>query len=198
MFDADSADESATATNRANELERAALGWLQRDSGARAMVDDGLMLLWSNAAAHAIFTARRDIEVRQGFLAPIDRGQQDGLYDFIEAATDKLSTWCVERASRDGCLLLRARRVGRVIGLCLVEAGEDFRPTYHDLDKAFGLTISENRVLLDLLGGNEAEALAKMHGVSVETTRTHIRNIYSKLGVTSRERLFFKVQPFRI
>lgn len=198
MFDADSADDSATATNRANELERAALGWLQRDSSARAMVDDGLMLLWSNAAAHTIFSSRRDIEVRQGFLATIDRAQQDGLYDFIEATGDKLSTWCIERAGRDGCLLLRARRVGQVIGLCLVEAGEAFRPAYHDLDKAFGLTVSENRVLLDLLAGNEAEALAKLHGVSVETTRTHIRNIYSKLGVTSRERLFYKVQPFRI
>jgi DNA-binding CsgD family transcriptional regulator len=28
--------------------------------------------------------------------------------------------------------------------------------------------------------------------------RTHIRNIYAKLDVNSREKLFAKVQPFRI
>jgi DNA-binding CsgD family transcriptional regulator len=60
------------------------------------------------------------------------------------------------------------------------------------------LTRAEHRVLLELLHGQEADALTKLLGVSIETVRSHIRNIYGKLEVNSREQLFFKTQTFRI
>jgi DNA-binding CsgD family transcriptional regulator len=34
--------------------------------------------------------------------------------------------------------------------------------------------------------------------VSIETTRSHIKSIYAKVGVKSRERLFARLQGFRI
>lgn len=81
--------------------------------------------------------------------------------------------------------------------LSLTVAGGDHRHCYRHLDEAFQLTRAEHRVLQDLLAGNEAELLSAQLGVSIETTRSHIKNIYTKVGVKSRERLFARLQGFR-
>ena len=82
--------------------------------------------------------------------------------------------------------------------LSLTVAGGDHRHCYRHLDEAFQLTRAEHRVLQDLLAGNEAELLSAQHGVSIETTRSHIKSIYTKVGVKSRERLFARLQGFRL
>lgn len=37
---------------------------------------------------------------------------------------------------------------------------------------------------MGLLGGHDVDAIAELRQVSVETVRTHIRALYSKIGVT--------------
>jgi DNA-binding CsgD family transcriptional regulator len=184
-----------------SQLEKAALRLLEMDAQPRAMVDDQLTILWSNPAAAILLASKRDIGVRNGLLYATDHSQQEALHNFVRDCRSGLATWCLLREDAE-CLLLRAQRVKAsgetVVCLAFIGTGPEYEPRYHDLDKAFGLTLSEHRVLLALLAGNEAEALARLHGVSVETTRTHIRNIYAKLGVSSRERLFNRTQPFRI
>ena len=34
--------------------------------------------------------------------------------------------------------------------------------------------------------------------ITLDTVRSHIRSIYGKMGVTSREALFFKLRPYRL
>ena len=69
---------------------------------------------------------------------------------------------------------------------------------YADLDMVFGLTRTEHRVLLDLLDGRDAVGLSELRGTSVETARTHIRRIYEKMAVGSREELCRRAAPFRL
>lgn len=59
----------------------------------------------------------------------------------------------------------------------------------------YGLTIRESEVLHLLTGGANNHDIAKALFVSDSTVRSHIRNIYSKLGVSSRMELLSKVQP---
>ena len=40
--------------------------------------------------------------------------------------------------------------------------------------------------------------MAQRLHTSVKTVRTHIRHVYSKLGVSSREELFHKLTPYMI
>lgn len=191
-------DQSGPA---AQDAAAYALSWLEIDSQARAIVNDLQAILWSNIAADLLLADRQGVETRGGFLHPTDSMKEDALRTFLRSADSGASSWCIERPKRDGWVLMRARRLGwpasGVIGICFAVATDRSSAHYEHLDTAFGLTKAEHRVVLDLLDGNDAETLAGRHGVSVETTRTHIRSIYQKMGVSSRERLFARVQAFR-
>ena len=84
------------------------------------------------------------------------------------------------------------------IGLICYDSGIDFSPRWVDLKEALGLTGSECQIILMLLGGHTAESAAKTLHIVLDTVRTHIRNAYAKLGVTSREGLFYRLAPYRI
>ena len=47
------------------------------------------------------------------------------------------------------------------------------------------------------MSGMNAEQISSSLEISLETVRTHIRRIYSKTGVRSREALFAQLQPFK-
>jgi LuxR family maltose regulon positive regulatory protein len=64
--------------------------------------------------------------------------------------------------------------------------------------EAFGLTSAELRVLKSLSAGETAQETAGDLKVSVDTVRTHIRRVYQKVGVNSREALFTRVRPFMV
>jgi len=49
-----------------------------------------------------------------------------------------------------------------------------------------------------MLNGNTAAAIAANSNISIDTVRTHIRHIYSKIGVASREGMFRQLRPYRI
>lgn len=199
------AEEAASGTADAGDgialLSFAALHWLTLDATARLMIDGHLNLLWWNPCAELLLVGKRGIEVRGGALSATDAAHQAGLRDLVRDAVAAPSSSCLELPSNEGWLLLRCRRVGsRGPGLfCLTMsvAGAAHAPAFEHLDAAFDLTRAEHRVLQDLLAGNDADSLAALHGVSIETTRTHIRNIYAKVGVNSRESLFARVQGFR-
>jgi DNA-binding CsgD family transcriptional regulator len=168
----------------------------------RVIVGDDLAILWSNVAARSLLAHKRDLEERNGILATTDRSKQAALGGFVTLSEVAVSTWAFARADGDGHLLFRAQRIdwrgGGMFGVGFFGSGSDFQVRYADLDTIFGLTKAEHRVLLDMLEGFEADRLSEIHAVSIETTRTHIRNIYAKLQVRSREALFHRLLPYRV
>lgn len=186
----------------AQEAGELALAWIEHDVMPRVIVDHDLTLLWANVAARSLLAARRDIEERGGALAMVDRSSQAALVRFVTASEVSISSWSHKRADGDGHLLFRAQRIdwrgGGMFGIAFYGSGSDFQARYADLDIIFGLTPTEHRVLLDMLEGFEADRLADIHAVSIDTIRTHIRNIYAKLQVHSREGLFHRLRPYRI
>lgn len=183
-------------------LPEAALGWLAADPTPRLLVDEELRLLWCNDPAASLLAARAGLERRAGCLTTTEATQLDALRALLQSADGDEASLCLPLLRCGGWLLARARQLAGgskpLYGLTIAIADGTHRPCYRHLDDAFGLTPSEHRVLLDMLTGNDAEALASLHGVTIETTRSHIRSIYSKLAVNSRERLFAKVQPFNM
>jgi DNA-binding CsgD family transcriptional regulator len=179
-----------------------ALAWIEHDLLPRVIVADDLTILWSNVAARSLLAARRDIEERSGIFATVDRSKQAALVHFVTTSEVAISSWVLPRADSDGHLLFRAQRIdwhgGGMFGVGFYGSGSEFQARFADLDKVFGLTGAEHRVLLDMLEGFEADRLSEIHSVSIETTRTHIRNIYAKLQVRSREGLFHRLLPYRV
>jgi DNA-binding CsgD family transcriptional regulator len=179
-----------------------ALAWLEQDVNARLVVDQDLCIQWMNVLAAAFLHKGIGLEMRGDILYTSDASLQERLSGFVASAHQIPSTCSLTGRNGGGHILVRAQRITmpdcHVVGLILVDAGSDFRSDYQELDVAFGLTASEHRLLLHLLGGSNADDLTRLLGISVETVRSHIRNIYGKLDVSSREQLFFQVQPFRV
>ncbi|MFL6858664.1 MAG: LuxR C-terminal-related transcriptional regulator [Allosphingosinicella sp.] len=193
--------DDAGALARGSEERGYALDWLALDKTPFVFLSDGLGIVWSNAAATAELEKRRDLEVRGGALAMTDRGQQPQLERFLASLNGGVWTWSVPRSDGDGHLLFRAQRLSEAPWRCGVRfygSGADFHAEYADLLPIFGLTPAENNVLLGLLEGLDAQRIADRDTVSIETTRSHIRAIYLKLDVNSREGLFHRVRPYRL
>lgn len=177
--------------------------WAERESLPRVIVDQALRLVWANPAAARELETRRDLALRDGHLAATLPGEQHALLDFIQGTGSALTSFCFPCEDGDGHVLFRAVEVQRdggtrYFGLSFFRSGSGFSVRYADLDKVFQLTQSEHRVLLQLLEGLTADQIATKLRVSIETTRSHIRQIYLKLNVTSREGMFSRVLPYRL
>ena len=59
--------------------------------------------------------------------------------------------------------------------------GRDRMPVLRQL---FGLTRSEAVVAMLIADGAEIEAIAALQGVAVSTVRTHLKSVFTKLGVS--------------
>ena len=193
---------SAITLTVAPQVEELALSWINHDQLARVMIDETFAVLWANSAARSALARRRDLEVRGAALGTRDPEKQAEFEEFVLDAGASVACWCLPRADGDGHLIFRAQRLtwgeGSIFGLGFFSTGKDFRARYADLGAAFGLTRGEGKVLLMLLDGNDAEQIAQDLGVSIETTRSHIKGIYGKLSVNSREALFYRVRPYRM
>lgn len=179
-----------------------ALYWIEHDLMPRVIVGDDLAILWGNVAGRSLLAQRRDLEERNGILSTVDRSKQSELARFVTSSEVATSCWALKRSDGDGHLLFRAQRIdwrgGGMFGVGFFGSGSEFHVRYADVDTVFGLTPAEHRVLLDMLEGADAVRLSEIHRVSIETIRTHIRNIYAKLQVRSREGLFHRLRPYRI
>lgn len=193
---------SIAAGKRHIAVATAALACLDAHFRPMVIVDTSLRLLWANQRASDLFRETAEIDDRGDALTLENQERHEQLAGLIKRSSADLITYCMPLSSGAGHLLFRARRLdcgeSVLFGLQITRTDSDGHDIYCDLDQAFGLTAAEHRVLLSLLSGNDADRLTRELGVSIETVRTHIRNIYAKMEVNSRERLFAKVQPFRI
>lgn len=183
------------------ELSDLGLRWLEQDLRIRLIVDDELQIVWKNSAASSMLARGTDIELRSGKLATVNRAKQAELERFVVDSTNE-GTWCLPKLDEDGHLIFTSQRLhwgdGGTQGIIIYNTGKGFRARYPDLGAAFGLTNSERKVITELLEGKDADQIARAGGVSVETIRSHVRNIYGKLEVNSREGLFYRLRPYRI
>lgn len=180
-----------------------ALAWLDQYRGARLLLGEGLAIIWLNSAAERELARRRDIEKRGDLLATTEPARQADLAGLLSRCEAGLATLCLKSENGDGHILFRARRLVRQagawrFGLSFHRSGSEYQPRFADLDVAFNLTKGETRVLYQLAGGLSADEVARKLGVSTETARSHIRAIYAKLQVSSREGLFHRISAYQL
>lgn len=183
-------------------LGAAALQWLEKDAHPRLIVSERCDIHWSNPAAEQLFSRQIGLESRSHVLTATEAASQAKLKSLFQQAEREPASVCIEQAGHDGWLVLRCVEVengaGRMFCLAINRAGDGDVWQFDHLVECFGLTRAEHRVLQDLLAGHEAEALSTRHSVSIETTRSHIKSIYAKIGVNTREALFARLRGFRV
>lgn len=166
---------------------------------AEMMVGAELELLWSNAAALALMSRRGAVSLGDNRLILSQRRQEDSLRTFLANLADTVGLWILQA---DDAWLVRAEAIAPAdappVWLLTWQAMDQAdRYLWADIGEHLRLTPSETRVLLKLLDGSTVEQASGQLSVSVQTTRTHVRRIYAKLGVKSREQLFAVALPYR-
>lgn len=185
------ADDPETI-NEKTAPERYLSAWAESHSAPLALVSLDQKLIWANSLAAAVFAAGEPFVVRDGVLTAADKVQAAALRGFFERLGETSEAWIV------GAHVLRAEDGARAIAINLFSTEPAQRYVWTNFGEAFRLTRAEVEVAKRILEGSAADEAAEGLGVSVETVRTHIRSLYGKLSINSRERLFALISPFRI
>lgn len=156
-------------------------------------------VLWCNEAAKSLLAEREHFCVRGDKLVPADPVQENGFRAFLERDDPVLTTW-VAPCETDMWIVVREVVAGveDLRGLTFHPTSPSKPHVWADFGPVMGLTSSEARIAQKLIEGGRADSVASEVGIGMETVRTHIRRIYNKLGINSREELFSRLGPFRI
>lgn len=161
-----------------------------------------LQLMWTNPAAEELLSGPRDFMRLNGALHCADKDQMQELRSFLAKLEDEPRAWvyCRDDAAQ---LIVRAETVQPVglppgAALMIYPANVPDQFIWSDFGKVFGLTRAEAGVVMRAVAGNRADIIAQDLSVTIETVRTHMRRVYLKLGIKSREELFALVSPYRV
>ena len=198
-YEADTAGSPVYLRPFGPAVEEMALHWLASDDVPRLIVDAGLTIEWLNLSAEQELRRRHILWRRGDLLVATNAARQAELYSFLAQCGEDGSTLCLHGGGQDDHLLLTARTltVGR-FGLTFRRCGYEFRPAYPKIEAVFQLTRAETRVLLLLAEGHPAAEVARQLGVSTATTRSHIKSLYVKLNVKSREALLSRIRAYQM
>ena len=175
--------------------------WAGADPARRYIVTKDLCVVWASESAHRFLDDATVLHRAGSAIRLTDHAQQSALTDLVAYADDTFSTWHLSRAGSQEQLLFVARRISPgsdLVGLRIQDTSIGFQPQWANFAPAFSLTPAENRVALLLLDGNSVERTASLLGLGEATIRTHVKRLYLKLEVTSKEEMFRRMAGFRI
>ena len=186
-----------------NLLEGVAVTWLEQAVTPLALLTENQRLIWANASAQELM-ARHALRVdalgyvksdmretnlkiqsvrRQVYEALQQRGSwKNGavILTFPEIADCRVQFQ--EMTAHDtmliGCTIMRSSQVVQDLTANLAQ---------------YGLTKTERKVVAMLAQGSTASEISRLNGGSLLTVRTHIKRIYAKMNVNSREKMFARL-----
>ncbi|WP_292106882.1 helix-turn-helix transcriptional regulator [Brevundimonas sp.] len=164
-----------------------------------------LKLLDLNLAGDALSRSDSEIQIAGGHFAFSDKARTGSLRAFLASESFGAAGWSYRRAC-GSIVVIHVEWLPPALGdagdppvaLTFQPADLSERYVWADFAPYFDITRSEAAIVKRLIGGQTPLAVAEALNVSIETVRTHIRRIYNKLGVSSREQLFATIALFRI
>lgn len=175
--------------------------WAEQYRVPAMILAEDLDLLWSNSAADEILCVAKDFQLVNGVMACVDKVQGQEFRAFLATVGPNPDVW-IYRRDETAFQMVRAERLSPdgmppAVALMLYPVDGVERYVWSDFHKVFGLTRAETIIVKRIVGGEPADTIADGLSITLETVRTHVRRVYSKLGVNNREQLFSKVSAFR-
>jgi len=162
----------------------------------------GLRIAWMNAEGERTLRAGRGLSRGGDRLLLHDGDRQGDFQDFARRAIQTSAAWVLSGFEGAPPMSIRGVAVRpsgcrQMLMLTVRFVSDEDQIELPDLANVFRLTPAEGRVLDHLTNGRRAEALAERLNISIETARTHIRRIYTKMNVASREEVICLANRFR-
>jgi DNA-binding CsgD family transcriptional regulator len=180
------------------------VSWAERHASPSLIlsVHDG-RVVWANRATLALAADGEDLTIHNGVLHFGDKAVQQDFRETLNRLGDEVCAWCFKRRGRDDHYVVSIERLAPedeppAVAMMFTETSRERQYVWCDIGSIFGLTRAEAAIVRRLAGGDRADVIAAELGIALDTVRTHIRRIYAKLEVNSREQLFSLVSPFRL
>lgn len=177
--------------------------WAEAYFAPAIIVKLDMTIVWMNAGGRALLSKAEQFCLSGDRLSCVDKVRTGDLKSFLQDLGGSPDVWACPTESGTHLLVraekVRPREAEPAAALLFVPA--DTAPDrfiWADLGEVFGLTRAEAAIVKRFIGGERADEMAQALGVTIETVRTHIRRIYNKLGISSREQLFSLISPYRL
>jgi DNA-binding CsgD family transcriptional regulator len=167
--------------------------WFQTALNPSVIVDNTLKTIEVNRRGRELLSDNRGLFLRDGALCAKDRKIGLQLEHFVATLTaEAVNTLAV----LDFLIMGRRLGDGAPAALQFRDLRRHIELDCADLEPVFGVTRAEHQTLLCMLRGHSVTRIAADLDKSVLTVRTHVKRLYAKLGVQSREQLFARIAPF--
>lgn len=175
--------------------------WLSSSRNPSVICDAQQRVLWHSANLLGFLDHVTCIKLDRDSLVLADKRAQAALSRFIQSPDMPTSVIALEGERQTARSILQCRRLGagsnvNVFGLRIINDDNYRESAVLHFEEYFNLTRQEALICRDLLRGKTVQEIVETTGKSSDTVRFHIRNIYIKIDVSSREALFAKLRLF--
>lgn len=188
---------AAAETSRSSAAWAGALAsWIDEEALPRLIVGPDRHIHWMSAGARRLLESGGPFHLEDGRIAVTGRAFGSMLEKLIAEARRPQGA-CAVAEGQAACWVLRASPIGAVeeglIGISLRERGSR---RFGLLGSIHGLTPMQGKVIEMMLQGQETHEVAAQLNISMATLRSHLKEAYRKLRVTSRAELFVSAVDF--
>jgi len=163
-----------------------------------ALLQKNGRLVWCNASAMRLLQGASPPVLRNGLLMTRRAATTGAFRTWLKGLADEPSFHVVRGDTPQGNVVIQAMAVSGaaddVVGCRLRSAGA--RTEIADLSLALGVTPAQSGIVRRMILGSSLEQISEETGLSITTVRTHLRNIYARLGISSRDELFRLCLPY--
>ena len=166
------------------------------------LVDAERIVRWRNQAAHRLLLRDGLLAVRDGRIDSNLDSVRNRLASLMATATPVATLHVLGERSGEACLITCQRLPPPRDALVMLLLRPPPNTTWEegvplaDISILFELTETETIVVRRLMSSQSPVHIAQALNIKLGTIRTHVRNIYAKMGVSSREGLFLRCLPF--
>ena len=174
----------------------------------RFVLDADCRLIVANAAGYAMLAAASVLKRQREWITPVGRQAANSFRGCVRAACSNEgeadSTVILARPLEHVPVLIRIgplsapelravpSAVAAATGMAWVDVADVRAPVKIDaaiLKSLFGLTRRETDLAILLARGQTVAESAKLLGIAIETTRSHLKSIFAKTGVNGQAQL---------
>lgn len=186
-----------------NLLEGVAVSWLEQAVTPLVLLTENQRLIWANASAQELMTryalrvdalgyVKSDVRETNLKIQSVRRQLYEALQQRGSWKNSAVIVTFPDIADHRVQLQEMVVRDTVLIGCSIMRGGQAAQDLTANLAQ-YGLTKTERKVVAMLAQGSTAAEISRANGGSLLTVRTHIKRIYAKMNVNSREKMFARL-----